>query len=362
MGLFTFRATNALYFFIALAIGLTPLQAAASSDRFKAIKTVYVFGDSLSDTGNSLVGSGGQVPFPTHYNSGRYSNGPVWADYLAGQLMDSPPENGFALSSSLGVFFESGMTTTCPIAGVSCSYAFGGSGTRDGQVPTGIVPGLGTQIAMFQDELQTPLSADPTALYVIWSGANNYLFPAFNQIFGVPIFGPLLSPDDPASVVADIRDAIKQLTALGARNFLVVNLPDLASVPLAAPHLGLVVEPAIRDQLTEKTLIHNRKLARMINRLNRQSSYTERDIILLDAYTLFALELAKPGAAEAGPASACLLPTFFPNSPCDPNFPLDFANDFGSKIWDEQHPTTKLHKKIGKRALNILKDLDDTML
>ena len=356
MGLFTSRATGALCFLTALAIGLAPLQTTASSDRFKAIKTVYVFGDSLSDTGNSLIGSGGQVPFPTHYNSGRYSNGPVWSDYLAGQLMESPPATNFALPSSLGVFFESGMTTTCPIAGVSCSYAFGGSGTRDGQVPTGIVPGLGTQVAMFQDEMQTPLSADPDALYVIWSGANNYLFPAFNQIFGIPIFGPLLSPDDPATVVADIGDAIHQLTTLGARNFLVVNLPDLASVPLAAPQLGPIVDPAIRAQLTKKTLIHNRKLSRSVSRLNRQGGFGDRDILLLDAYTLFALELSKPGAAEAGPASACLLPTFFPNSPCDPNFPLDFANDFGSKVWDEQHPTTALHERIAKRALKVVKD------
>ena len=46
---------------------------------------VYVFGDSLSDTGNVLTFTGGQFP-TSPYAPGRFSNGDIWIDYLTGQL------------------------------------------------------------------------------------------------------------------------------------------------------------------------------------------------------------------------------------------------------------------------------------
>ena len=46
---------------------------------------IYVFGDSLSDTGNVLNLTEGQFPtFP--YAKGRFSNGDIWVDYLSEKL------------------------------------------------------------------------------------------------------------------------------------------------------------------------------------------------------------------------------------------------------------------------------------
>ena len=49
--------------------------------------SMYVFGDSLSDTGNLNVATGGTQPAPGQpYFNGRFSDGPVWVETLAAGL------------------------------------------------------------------------------------------------------------------------------------------------------------------------------------------------------------------------------------------------------------------------------------
>ncbi len=56
----------------------------ASSQAF-AYSALYVFGDSLSDTGNVYNSLGGAYPPPPYFN-GRFSNGPVWVETFAANL------------------------------------------------------------------------------------------------------------------------------------------------------------------------------------------------------------------------------------------------------------------------------------
>lgn len=46
------------------------------------IKSLVVFGDSFSDTGNVLELSKHTWPLPAFYPGGRFSGGPVWVDYV----------------------------------------------------------------------------------------------------------------------------------------------------------------------------------------------------------------------------------------------------------------------------------------
>ena len=60
-----------------------------SSAQAGSYSAIYAFGDSLSDVGNVFVGTSGTEPAP-HYFAGRFSNGPIWLDYLAAQLGNGP--------------------------------------------------------------------------------------------------------------------------------------------------------------------------------------------------------------------------------------------------------------------------------
>jgi phospholipase/lecithinase/hemolysin len=65
---------------------------------------LVVFGDSLSDAGNVFAATGGNYPYP----SGRYSNGPVWAEDLAAHA-------GVALSPGPAAEAQNGLV--CPLVG-----------------------------------------------------------------------------------------------------------------------------------------------------------------------------------------------------------------------------------------------------
>ena len=72
---------------IYLALGLVT----SSGSTFAAL---YVFGDSLSDTGNNPAPGGS-------YYDGRYSNGALWVEYLSADLgLAYNGSNNFAVSGS----------------------------------------------------------------------------------------------------------------------------------------------------------------------------------------------------------------------------------------------------------------------
>ncbi|MBY0432097.1 MAG: hypothetical protein K2Q10_12920, partial [Rhodospirillales bacterium] len=128
----------------ALAAAWPLATQAAEFDR------VIVFGDSLSDVGNLYTATAGQQPLSPPYADGRFSNGPVWAEYLRPGIRGS----------------TAGITATG-----SLDYAFGGATTGSGQA----IPGLLDQVGLFQADK----AAGRTALggrdaVVVWAGANDY--------------------------------------------------------------------------------------------------------------------------------------------------------------------------------------------
>ncbi|MHC5830296.1 MAG: SGNH/GDSL hydrolase family protein, partial [Nostoc sp.] len=63
---------------------MLPTKASAAS-----FDQLYVFGDSLSDTGNiynATYATGKPYPASPPYFEGRFSDGPIWVDYLGDQL------------------------------------------------------------------------------------------------------------------------------------------------------------------------------------------------------------------------------------------------------------------------------------
>jgi len=78
----------------AMALPLSVMTLASGAAEAASFQRLYVFGDSLSDTGRTLTLTGGLVPPPflltgdpsnplvPAYAEGRFSNGPVWIDFF----------------------------------------------------------------------------------------------------------------------------------------------------------------------------------------------------------------------------------------------------------------------------------------
>ena len=211
---------------------LFPLRAFAAS-----FTDIYVFGDSLSDTGNLFAATGSLLPPSPPYNQGRASNDRLWIEYLAEDL---------------------GATTT--------NYAFAGATT--GSVNTSVpgLIGLEQQITNFQ---ATNSFADSDALYVVWAGSNDYL--------GAGITNPSVP-------VGNLASSITTLAESGAENFLVVNLPDLGQLPATN-------SSDFSSSLSALTEAHNTGLDTALNSLSLSYGINIYDV---DVSSLFAEAIATP--------------------------------------------------------------------
>ena len=254
---------------------------------------IFVFGDSLSDTGNSFDAT--QSPPSPPYYRGRSSNGPLWVEYLASDL---------ALGSDQAT-----------------NFAFGGATTGTDNISNPNLPGLIQQLNGFT---AANSKADPNTLYVIWAGANDYLG---NNV------------TDPNIPVTNLANAVNLLAKVGAKYVLVANLPDLGNLPST---LG---NNQISSLLSTLTTSHNSNLS---TTLASSSQELGINVILLDVNSLFNRILATPEEFSfANVTDSCL--NLSDLTACfNPNKYL---------FWDNFHPTTAVHKLIAELALSDLKSV-----
>jgi outer membrane lipase/esterase len=308
------------------------LLCVSSAARAQTPTQLFVFGDSLSDTGNDLLATLGTptpIPPPQMYFQGRFSNGPVTFEYLWSKLEGVAP----FIAPSLAV-------PVIPAAG-AISFAFGGAGSDVTTVTQGLpVPGLKSQVALFVTALQGR-PAPAGALYAIWVGSNDYAK------------GPGEEVLPPATVVRNIAESIGALYALGARTFLVVNLPDLGREP------SVLLDAAQRDQLSTLTTAHNKLLARTMRELEKRlpgltiidgdaAKFLKRAEHELDATTPLVDTLAAP-LPNGLPASECLSinPAICPAV-------SSFAPEAQSLFWDNEHPTTAADERFADTLVDAV--------
>lgn len=98
------------------------------------------------------------------------------------------------------------------------NFAFGGATTGVDNISVAGLPGLQQQINGFT--VANPF-AKPDAFYIVWAGANDY----FSYFSGnVP---------NPTEAVANLSVAVASLAAVGAKDIMVLNQPDLGKFPNA---------------------------------------------------------------------------------------------------------------------------------
>ncbi|MBR8835971.1 MAG: PEP-CTERM sorting domain-containing protein [Stigonema ocellatum SAG 48.90 = DSM 106950] len=294
---------------------MLPLRASAANfDKF------YVFGDSLSDTGNTFSASGGLVdptkaiPSNPPFFQGRFSNDLVWVDYVGEQLGLTP-----TLVTNIS-------SATPPTQGVN--YAFGGSnsGLDNSFIPG--VPGVLAQVGLFTQGLQANnQKADPNALYAIWGGGNDYLFG---------------NVTDANQIVKNLSDSVMLLAEAGAKNILVFNLPDLGKLPYASAN-------GISGELSAESTSYNATLAETLGNL---SSIPSVNIIPVDINSLFNRVIASP--EEFGfknVATPCVIGDL--NSIRAGNF-TKCSNPNDYLFFDAVHPTTNAEKLVAQTVLSSI--------
>ena len=130
-------------------------------------------------------------------------------------------------------------------------------------------------------------SADPNALYIIWAGADDYL-PTPSS------FKPFGQPNIP---VKNLSDAVTSLAAVGAKNIMVVNLPDLGEIPLT-------VGSPLSEPLDTLTKAHNSALAATLNGLS-QTLGPDVNIIPFDVNSVLSNYRKSPENGITNVTAAC---------------------------------------------------------
>lgn len=186
------------------------------------IHNLVVFGDSLSDNGNLYEMMKHQLPQSPPYYQGRFSNGPVWVENLASSYFSEPANH-------------------------LQDYAIGGAGVSEEPEDQ--------ELFTLSREVETYLlanqdKADPDSLYIIWIGGNNYL--------GMPEDGNKAVSD----VVTGIQHSVEKLVEKGAKNVLLVNLPDLGRTPAA-------LEFDLAEPFRALSMQHNAALNTLFNDLKQ---------------------------------------------------------------------------------------------
>jgi len=325
-----------------LLLGLVALGGLPAQARLRSLSNLFVFGDSLSDSGNSGLRTqsypGASLYPPPPYAGGRLSNGPVSTEYLWNFYNPSTP--GPIPSLAGGSNYAMNGATSGLINFNAISPA----------VPANVKPaftniGAAAQLGTFLS--QNPSFDPSTSLFVVWFFPNDVLYwlgtsqagPGLNSgtVLGG---GPAVIGNTPAAVPALVQNGISNIatmiTALagqGARQFLVPNMPDLGSTPLFAKNPN----PAVPAGLTAITNAFNTNLDPVLQQL--QASLPGSDIVRFQTDDLLAAVLADPASyGFDNVRDACFNAS--QGTVC--------ANPDRSLFWDDFHPTTAGQRLIGR--------------
>jgi outer membrane lipase/esterase len=273
---------------------------------------LVIFGDSLTDSGNNAVVIDSRVPpldpsrtstpiassafIPSlPYASNRYSNGAVWVEYLATKL---------------------GLSAAPSVLG-GTNFSFGGA--RTGPAGSSFPFSLTDQVQFFLGGVGGAAPGD--ALYIVAGGGNNARDAA--QL--------ALIDGDPTAIIEayvnDIATILTQLSGAGARDILLVNIPNIGLTP-AIQSFGAGAAAGASAIAAAMNAALSGALASLLPAL-------PSDVKVFDFFTAFTNVVTNPGAFGLTDAtSACAFV-----AAC-------LANPDTTLFWDGIHPTTVGHRLV----------------
>ncbi|EXX62487.1 hypothetical protein RirG_161320 [Rhizophagus irregularis DAOM 197198w] len=271
--------------------------------------TIVVFGDSTCDNGNnSWPLTNYTYPPKEYYYNGRFSNGPVWVEYLSDYCHAKEENHAF-----------SGAT-------VDSKFVIASNGL-DYNIP---VPGIKQEIEkLYLSEAKTKSVNFDKTLYIIGHQGNDY------------INNPNANPQE---VVRLLYEQWVTLAKVGAKYLLINQFFDLEHLPKAVRNID-VFKKLLNESVSSA---HNAALDSYVKKFRQE--YKEVTLYILPMNEIWD-ELQKANIRkEFGLTdfdNACVIRT-------GRNTFTICSNPTQHFFWDLLHPSTTVHRYVALKAYKII--------
>ncbi len=281
------------------------LFAVAALAQNRTFTNQYTFGDSLSDNGNAFLASGGTINTNPLNFGGRWSNGPTFVELLGNTL-------------------ATGATSPTSVKS-SIDFAFGGA-TAVAALSAVPFPSLTAQLGLFQSHA---ITIQKTDLLTVWMGANDILNTASRA-------DPNAMAPSGTNAAGATAAAIQTLIGLGAKNILVLNMPDIGLTPAGLSSGG-------GSLLTAGSLAYNAEFDARLKAI--AASAPDVRITRIDAAALIArVQVDFKALGFANATSGLILPAS-QGGGGDPS---------GYAFFDGIHPSAKTHQLLARVVTEAL--------
>ena len=309
---------NALRLSAAAALALL-LAACGGSDTPAApplFAKTYVFGASVSDTGNACALSAASCPPAPPYATGRASNGPLWIETVVARY-------GAAATPSL-------------LGGFNYSYAGATTGAVPGTSVTNRPPSMVAQMDQYLARVNYQVS--PQTL-VILDGitVGNNIADALTQVLGGNANAPTAVL---TAAVTDIAGMVTRLYAAGARTIVVLNSVNIGKTP----RITALNNPVATAGATQMSQQFNGALAQQFAAL--RASSPGLNLLLVDSYAFEAAIQAAPAANGFTNVTAPCFATTPAPSVC--------ATPDTYYYWDTFHPTFATGQRLAQEVIRVI--------
>ena len=278
---------------------------------------IYVFGDSLSDTGN-LASIGGDLPAPYYMN--RISNGPVAVETLAAKL---------------GLSAEASLHLIGPEMGGNYAVARGNAYGKE-------IFDLNTQLISFHSNHGFVAPAD--ALYVMFIGGNDVRDAVYLPDLAV-------AESLVKAAATAVRHAIESLAQAGAQSFLLVNAPNISVIP--ETRFYAANNPELIDRALLLSNLYKAALHDTVGKLKEDNNISISEFDLFKFFNKLLTKAEKYGFSNS--TEACFSTLIYQEDIFHPD--CNYGMNFDQFIFfDEIHPTTRVHELVGEAFYKKLED------
>ncbi|XP_038880244.1 GDSL esterase/lipase At1g74460 [Benincasa hispida] len=317
-------------------------------------KTVqFIFGDSLSDVGNNIYLSRSLaqanlpwygIDFGNGLPNGRFSNGRTVADIIGDEMGLPRPPAFLDPSLTEDVILENGV-----------NYASGGGGILNETGGYFIQRfGLYKQIQLFrgtQELIKAKIGKEKAkeffeeARYVVALGSNDFI-----NNYLMPVYSDSWKYNDQGFVtylMETLRDQLKLLYGMGARQLMVFGLGPMGCIPLQRV---LSLSGDCQERTNNLALSFNKAASNLLDGLaNRLPNATYK---FGDAYDVVADVISNPGkyGFNNSDSPCCSFGRIRPALTCVPASVL--CKDRSKYVfWDEYHPSDKANELIANELI-----------